>query len=150
MMAHFDTTQWLLFAIAVGVGVIAFCSLMTMGVIVASARYLAQRGSFSQRAQPLLDEGNLSKLIELCHARLETFHDDAHAHWYLGVALYRRGELKHALRYLNRVPELEPGWDVSRMVTRIEEELNEKDAKPDLKIIRQADEAESPFDRPPS
>jgi tetratricopeptide (TPR) repeat protein len=122
---------------------------MTVGVILAAGRYLMQRGSFSERAQPLLDEGNLAKLIEICHARLEIFHDDAHAHWYLGVALYRRGELKFALRYLKRVPELHPGWDVSAMVTRIDEELKAKDGKPELTIVTQADEPASPFQRPP-
>src|ERR1700752_4091000 len=104
-MMQFDTTQWLLFAIAVSVGIIALCSFLTMGVIINASKFLARRTSFSADAGALLDEGQNAKLIELCHERLETFHDDATAHWYLGIALYRRGELKLALRYLKRVPE---------------------------------------------
>ena len=70
-MMQFDTTQWLLFAIAASVAIIAFCFFLTMGVIVGAFRYLSRRTSFSQDAQALLDEGLLTKLIELCHGVLD-------------------------------------------------------------------------------
>lgn len=149
IVSRFDTTQWLLFVIAVSVSVIAVCSFLTMGAIIAWFQYLGRRTSFSQDAQVLLDEGLLAKLIELCHKRMEDFHDDAHAHWYLGVALFRRGELKLALRYLMRVPELQPGWDVSAIVARIEEQLKEQDDKPDLKIVKPASDLDRSLGKTP-
>lgn len=145
-MSKFDTTQWLLFVIAISVSVIALFSITTMAALIAWLQYMARRTSFSQDAQALLDEGLLIKLIELCHKRMEDFHDDAHAHWYLGVALFRRGELKLAIRYLKRVPELQPGWDVSAIVGRIEEQLEEQDDKPDLKIVKPTHESDPPSD----
>jgi hypothetical protein len=97
------------------------------------------RMSFRDHAQGLLDEGLLSKLIDACHARMEIFHDDANAHWYLGTALYRRGELRMSLTYLNRVSSLQPGWDVSAMVAAIENQLAEAGDRPSLKVVSQTD-----------
>lgn len=138
-MSKFDATQWLLFAIAVSAAIVAFTALAFLGFLRQVMKINQSRMSFRDHAQSLLDEGQLSKLIDACHARMEMFHDDANAHWYLGTALYRRGELRMALTYLNRVPTLQPGWDVSAMVCAIEDQLAEAGDRPTLKVVAPSD-----------
>jgi hypothetical protein len=129
-------TGWLLFVIAFAVTIIAICSVLILGILGVAGKQLVQRASFSETMQPLLDRGDLDIVIEKCRERLMLFNDDASAHYFIGVALHRRGDLRQALVHLKRIPDLQAGWDVLSMVQAIEGKLVALDEKPDLKIIK--------------
>ena len=129
-------TGWLLLAIAVAAAIIAVCSALILGILRVAGKQLIQRASFSENMQPLLDRGDLDMLIEKCRERLMLFNDDASAHYFLGVALHRKGELRQALIHLKRIPELQAGWDVQPMIQAIEGKLAALDEKPDLKVVK--------------
>ena len=75
-------------------------------------------------------------VIEKCRERLMLFNDDASAHYFVGVALHRRGDLRQALVHLKHIPELQAGWDVQPMIQAIEGKLSALDEKPDLKVVK--------------
>ena len=58
--------------------------------------------SFSDRAQELLDQDKATDLIQLAEERVLKFPADSHAHWYLGNACYRVGDLQRALVCLRK------------------------------------------------
>ena len=136
-------TGWLLFVIAAAATIIAVCSILILGILMVAGKQLVQRASFSENMQPLLDRGDLDTLIEKCRERLTLFNDDASAHYFLGAALHRRGDLRQALVHLKRIPELQAGWDVRPMIQAIEDKLAALDEKPDLKVVKT-----TPDDRP--
>ncbi len=129
-------TEWLLLVIAVSAAIIAVCSALILGILRVAGKQLMQRASFSENMQPLLDQGELDALIEKCSERLMLFNDDASAHYFLGVALHRRGDLRQALVHLKRIPELQAGWDVLPMIQAVESKLAALDEKPDLKVVK--------------
>jgi tetratricopeptide (TPR) repeat protein len=131
-------TQWLLLVIAIAVAIIAACSILILGILRVAGTQLVQRASFSESMQPLLDRGDLDMLIEKCRARLKLFNDDASAHYFLGIALYRRSDLRQALVHLKRIPQLQAGWDVQPMIQAIEDKITASGEKPDLKVVRKA------------
>jgi cytochrome c-type biogenesis protein CcmH/NrfG len=98
-------------------------------------RYVKMRNSFSDLAQQVLDQGKLDELADVCRKRLTTHADDVHAHYFLGMALYRKGDLRPALGYLKRVPVLNPEWNVSSIVEAIESQVSTQDDRPELKIV---------------
>jgi tetratricopeptide (TPR) repeat protein len=134
----------LLFVIAVAAAIIAICSILILGILRNAGKQLMQRASFSENMQPLLDQGNLDALVEKCRERLMLFNDDASAHYFLGVALHRRGELRQALIHLKRIPELQAGWDVQPMIQAIEGKLAALDEGPDLRVINTSDDRPDP------
>ena len=115
--------------------VIALCAVFGVGLISVVARQINQRTSFTDKIQPLLDQGNLDSVTQECRERLRMFPDDATAHFYLGTALQRQGELRQSLIHLRRVPELQAGWDVGPMVAAVEKRLQSQESGPDLKIV---------------
>jgi hypothetical protein len=129
-------TAWLLLVIAVAAVIIAACSVLIHGILRVAGKQLIQRSSFSENVQPLLDRGDLDMVIEKCRERLMLFNDDASAHYFLGVALHRRGDLRQALVHLKRIPELQAGWDVQPMIQAVEGKLAALDDKPDLKVVK--------------
>lgn len=129
-------TGWLLLVIAVAAAIIAGCSVLILGVLRVAGKQFIQRASFSENMQPLLDRGDLDTVIQKCRERLMLFNDDASAHYFLGVALHRRGELRQALVHLKRIPELQAGWDVQPMIQAIDAKLTVLDEKPELKIVK--------------
>jgi tetratricopeptide (TPR) repeat protein len=129
-------TGWLLLIIAVAAMVTAICSLVILGVLKVAGKQLVQRASFAENMQPLLNRGDLDVLIEKCREQLMLFNDDASAHYFLGIAFHRRGDLRQALVHLKRIPELQAGWDVQPMIQAIEHKLAALDEKPDLKVVK--------------
>lgn len=129
-------TAWLLLSIAIATAIIAGCSAMIWGILRIAGQQLMQHASFSERMQPLLDRGDLDVLIEKCRDRLKLFNDDASAHYLLGIALQRRGDLRQALAHLKRIPELQVGWDVQSVIQAVESKLALLDEKPELKIVK--------------
>lgn len=136
-------TGWLLLVIAVAAVIVAACSVLILGILSAAGKQLIQRSSFSENMQPSLDRGDLDLVIEKSRERLMLFNDDASAHYFLGVALHRRGDLRQALVHLKRIPDLQAGWDVQPMIQSIESKLVALDEKPDLKVVKNL-----PDDRP--
>lgn len=128
-------TAWLLLIIAIASAIVVVCSVLGLAILRLVGKQFIQRAAFSEQAQPLLDQGNLDTLIEKCRARLALFNDDAAAHYFLGVALHRKGELRQALVHLKRIPELQAGWDVGPMIQAVEAKLTASDAKPGLKAV---------------
>jgi hypothetical protein len=136
-------TGWLLLVIAVAAVIVAACSVLILGILRAAGKQLIQRSSFAENMQPSLDRGDLDLVIEKSRERLMLFNDDASAHYFLGVALHRRGDLRQALVHLKRIPDLQAGWDVQPMIQAIESKLAALDGKPDLKVLKNL-----PDDRP--
>ena len=130
-----STLSWLLLVATLALAFIAACVLLGTAILFALGRYVRQRASFTELAQPLLDAGELEALVTLCKERLATYHDDAWAHYFMGQALHRRGELRLALTYLKRIPKLQAGWDVSAMVEAIERKLASGEERPELSVV---------------
>jgi cytochrome c-type biogenesis protein CcmH/NrfG len=137
-------TEWLLLVIAVAAVIIAVCSVLILGILRVAGAQLVQRASFSENMQPLLDRGDLDTLIEKCRDRLKQFNDDASAHYFLGVALHRRGDLRQALTHLKRISQLQAGWDVQPMIQAIEDKIAASDEKPGLKVVKTTDDRPDP------
>ncbi|MDO9093549.1 MAG: hypothetical protein Q8R98_14955 [Rubrivivax sp.] len=127
---------WLLFAAVVCLIVIAVVSVLGVGTVMVAARALNQRATLTEKLQPLLDQGELDAVALQSRERLQTFPDDAVAHYFLGVALHRRGENRQALVHLRRVPELQAGWDIAPMIKAIEEKLASSESGPELKVVK--------------
>jgi tetratricopeptide (TPR) repeat protein len=126
---------WLLLLIAVGSALTAVCSALALTLLRAIGTQLVQQRSFSDHAQTLLDRGSLDELVAECRNRLQTFADDVAAHYFMGMALQRMGDLRQALRHFKRVPELHAGWDVSPLIQALEQRLTAISEPPDLKVV---------------
>lgn len=131
----FNASSWLPVIATGALVVIAFCAVIAMSIFVGISRFVKSRSSFSEGAQPLLDKGQLEPLIRLCRERLETFHDDTQAHYFIGLALFRKGELRAALNHMKKLTQLDPSWNVDAMILAIETQLGEQKDKPELKIV---------------
>ena len=127
---------WLLFAAVVCLVVIAVTTVLGVGIVMVAARAFNQRVTLTDKLQPLLDQGELDAVVLHSRERLQTFPDDAVAHYFLGVALHRRGENRQALVHLRRVPELQAGWDVAAMIKAIEEKVASTESGPELKMVK--------------
>jgi cytochrome c-type biogenesis protein CcmH/NrfG len=136
---------WLLFVAVVCLIVIAVTTVVGVGIIMVAAQAMNQRATLTEKLQPLLDQGELDTVVLHSRERLQTFPDDAVAHYFLGVALHRRGENRQALVHLRRVPELQAGWDIGPMIKAIEEKLSSTESGPELKIVKHPS-ATSPSD----
>ena len=131
-----ETQAWLLLIAVVCLVVLAATAVVGLGTLMVVAREINQRSNLSEKLQPLLDKGELEAVMAQSRERLMTFPDDAMAHYFLGVALHRRGDLRQALVHLRRVPELQAGWDVAAMVSAIEEKLGAEERGPELRVVK--------------
>ncbi len=131
-----ETQAWLLLIAVVCLVVLAATAVVGLGTLMVVAREINQRSNLSEKLQPLLDKGELEAVMAQSRERLMTFPDDAMAHYFLGVALHRRGDLRQALVHLRRVPELQAGWDVAAMVSAIEEKLGAEERGPELGVVK--------------
>jgi tetratricopeptide (TPR) repeat protein len=127
---------WLLVAVAFTTSVVAVCSVLIVGILLVAGKQLTERASFSDQMQPLLDSGDLGTLIERCRARLKLFSDDASAHYLLGTALHRKGDLRQALPHLRRALELQAGWDVQPTIDAVETKLAASEERPGLTVVK--------------
>ncbi len=97
-------------------GTLAFLLLIVAAVIVLAI--VASRQSSHKKApknlqekgRELLDRGDLDRLIDLCNETLEQYPSHSYAHWYLGIAYYRKKEWRKSLNELEFVYNIEPGW----------------------------------------
>ena len=141
------TTQaWLLLIAVACLVVLVAAAIFGLGTLLVMAKEINQRSSLTEKLQPLLDRGDLEAVILQSRERLTSFPDDATAHYFLGVALNRRGELRQALVHLRRVPELQAGSDVSAMLNAIEERLQTEERAPELKVVKLQTGPASPSD----
>ena len=131
-----QTQGWLLLAAVVCLVILVVAAVFGLGVLMVVAREVNQRATLSEKLQPLLDQGEIEAVMLQSRERLQTFPDDAMAHYFLGVALHRRNEFRQALVHLRRVPELQAGWDVAPMVRAIEEKLAATESGPELKVVK--------------
>jgi cytochrome c-type biogenesis protein CcmH/NrfG len=137
-VAEVFVPTWFLWAVVALLATIAVSSVLVLAVLRTVATELNLRTSLSDKLQPLLDKGDLEAVIEQSKVRLQTFPDDANAHYFLGLALHRDGQSRLALAHLKRVPELQAGWDVSTLISAVEHAalLNEKPA--DLRLVKES------------
>lgn len=131
-----EVQAWLLFIAVVCVLVFAAASVIGVGLLLQVARGFDQKQSLTEKLQPLLDSGDVEAVVHQSRERLMTFPDDATAHYFLGIALQRRGDLRQALVHLRRIPELHAGWDVAPMIKAIEERLANSQDAPDLRVVK--------------
>lgn len=135
---------WLLLVAVLCLLAIAACSIIGLGLLVVIAREVNQRTTFGEKVQPLLDAGELEAVVQQSRQRLMTFPDDAMAHYFLGVALQRKGEHRQALAHLRRIPELQAGWDVAAMIEATEQRLSAEDSGPELRVVPTTPDAPEP------
>ena len=67
-------------------------------------------GNFRENAKLLLNMNDLDSVIELTRERIKEFPGEIFAHWYLGLAFYRKKEWHKALLEFNYIYEIEPSW----------------------------------------
>jgi len=67
-------------------------------------------GNFRANAKLLLNMNDLDGVIELARERVKQFPGEIFAHWYLGLAYYRKKEWHKALYEFNYIYEIEPSW----------------------------------------
>jgi len=144
LLGHPHAEAWLLLAIAVSSIVVAVCAVLGVTTLRLVNNQLGEKASFSDHAQSLLDRGELTALVELAAERLLTFNDDASAHYFLGLALFRQGELRKSLSHLKRVPELQAGWNIQPMIAAIELQLANLNDKPELTVVPSSPSSERP------
>lgn len=90
-------------------------------------------GSFRANAKLLLNMNELDSLIELSRERIEQFPGEIFAHWYLGLAYYRKKEWQKALSEFNYIYEIEPAWrhkHLNPYIYDIKEQL--KNTRPEI------------------
>ena len=136
LLQQTQTQAWLLLIGVVCLVILAAVAVLGLGILTLMAKEINHRSTLSEKLQPLLDQGDLEAVTLQSRERLMTFPDDAMAHYFLGVALHRRGEFRQALVHLRRVPELQAGWDVAAMVNAIEEKLGAEERSPDLRVVK--------------
>lgn len=89
--------------------------------------------NFRSSAKLLLNMNDLDGLIELTRERLKQFPGEIFAHWYLGLAYYRKKEWHRALSEFNYIYELEPSWRIKHLnpyIYDIKEQL--KNTRPEI------------------
>lgn len=90
-------------------------------------------GNFRSSAKLLLNMNDLDGLIELARERLKQFPGEIIAHWYLGLAYYRKKELHRALSEFNYIYDCEPSWRIKYLnpyIYDIKEQL--KNTRPEI------------------
>lgn len=89
--------------------------------------------NFRSNAKLLLNMNDLDGLIELTRERLKQFPGEIFAHWYLGLAYYRKKEWHKALSEFNYIYEIEPAWRFKHLnpyIYDIKEQL--KNTRPEI------------------
>ena len=67
-------------------------------------------GSFRSDVRMLLNMNDLDGVIAIARERIRQFPGEILAHWYLGLAYYRKKEWQKALSEFNYIYEIEPSW----------------------------------------
>ena len=129
--------RWFMKAIAIGIGVIAFCFVIMAGIATHMPRMARSRMSFNDRMKLLLDEGRAEKVRDSCEAHLGTYPEDSDAYWYLAHATYRTGDLRRALRCIRKVADYHPEWTgaTDQFARIVEQKLVERGEKVELRIV---------------
>jgi tetratricopeptide (TPR) repeat protein len=89
--------------------------------------------SFRTNAKMLLDMNDLDSVIEMARDRTKQFPGEIFAHWYLGLAYYRKKEWHKALSEFNYIYEVEPSWrhkHLNPFIYDIKEQL--KNTRPEI------------------
>jgi tetratricopeptide (TPR) repeat protein len=81
------------------------------------------KGTFYDRANALLNRGELRELLVMCDARVLEYPGDAMAYWLMANAHYRLNNLNRALICYKKTDELQPGWSIGPMIAEIEEKI---------------------------
>ncbi len=107
---HVIQIKWLSIALAV----ILIFGLSAIFYIFLSFKKLFKEdpvsSDFRGTAKMLLNMNDLDGVVELARERIEQFPGEIFAHWYLGLAFYRKKEWHKALHEFNYIYEIEPSW----------------------------------------
>lgn len=110
LMAHVIQIKWLTVAIMV----IFIIGLAAVLYIILSFKKLLRgdpaSSNFRANAKLLLNMNDLDGLIAIAQERISRFPGELFAHWYLGLAYYRKKEWHKALSEFNYIYEIEPSW----------------------------------------
>jgi len=142
--------KWLLVTVVIAIAVGTVALTILVRIFSKIPEQIKNEVSFPDRAKVLLDQGKPEEVISLAEGCVSKFPADAQAHWFLGQACYRVGDLRRALICLRKTQELQPDWESSYtgpLIRIIEEKLAEGYTKPELKVV-----APNPLgtDAPPS
>lgn len=98
-------------------GILAFLILLAAAVLslaaVASRLRTPEKKTsqnLQEKGRELLDKGDLDGLIGLCNETIERYPSHSYAHWYLGIAYYRKKEWRKSLNEFEFVHHIEPKW----------------------------------------
>jgi len=98
------------------IGLLVLLSLIVAGVILIPiiAKKLSSEkqatDDLKEKGRELLDKGEIDRLIDLCNEKIKEYPSHSHAHWFLGLAYYRKKEWRKSLNELEFVWNIEPGW----------------------------------------
>ena len=99
--------------IAAGVVFVAIAALLSFIRVMRQLGVYAERDygdRFTVKMENLFETGRLDVLEERCRERLAGHPNHAMALWYLGRALYLRGEEADARETFKRLRRVHPGW----------------------------------------
>ena len=130
---HVTHIKWL----AVALLVILIIGLMVVLYLLASFRKLFRIDPVATRfrsdARLLLNMNDLDGLEQLAKGRIDQFPGEIIAHWYLGLAYYRKKEWHKALAEFNHIYDIEPAWRYKHLnpyIYDIKEQL--KNTRPEI------------------
>ena len=110
LMLHVTQIKWIITALLV----IFIIGLAGIFYLFFSFKKMFKRdsasSSFRANAKMLLDINDLDGLVELARERIKQFPGEVFAHWFLGLAYYRKKEWHKALSEFNYIYEVEPAW----------------------------------------
>ena len=115
-MTDLHTIKWLLVGILVAITIIAIASLATVVLfllIYNTAKEQNQGKVFHATAEDYLAKGEFYELLHCVEEHLNSYPQDAWAHWYKGQVKYHKGMYPESMISFKRVLELKPGWHTS-------------------------------------
>ena len=130
--------KWLFVTVVVAIALGAVVLTVLMRAFSKIPEQIKNEVSFQDRAKALLDQGKPEEVITLAEERVLKFPGDSQAHWFLGQACYRVGDLHRALICLRTTQELQPDWEstyTGPLIRVIEGKLAEGSVKPELKVV---------------
>jgi tetratricopeptide (TPR) repeat protein len=116
-------------------GMFAFLLLMVAAVIILSIVSSKKKTAenIKEKGKELLDKGDLDRLIDLCNKIIERYPSHSYAHWYLGIAYYRKKDWRKSLNEFEYINNIEPGWREEYIGPYLEDVRREvKSFKPEI------------------
>jgi tetratricopeptide (TPR) repeat protein len=110
-LATLQSIRTALYWLIAGVALLGVVGLLRLWFAIREDLRSAHAKVFQRLAGLYLEEGKLKELVDLCEAKLRQRPNHAYALWYLGRAHYLLKDYDKAKPPLQKLAEVEPGWD---------------------------------------